>query len=696
MELTLTVNGVAVAPSFGGLAAMGGLAPVGGFIPASGFGASFTPLMKGSTITKELSQRQSTAKLKFLAAPAFAINSLDSVLVEDESFNKHFQGFVTSISERWVSAGLREVEVECHDYTWLLGTAAFTASYSAQSDRAILKDIIVQSGLSGDISAVDGNIEIIEASLTVDFDNMSARDAIEKVASLTSGEWHVNQSKELVYNTQATAAAAAYNCSDVPNNTTTFAYRRLQHSRRFPQPVNQVHVLGGWDNAGTRIDRTRNDTTSQTAYGRTFRREHVDLSIITTALADFLGDAILATNANPEVTASFQTYRDGLDVNTLIELTDAQFGLAAESLLIRRIQLEQTNATQTSYQVECGAYVPRNDRLLRLLEKQSKSRGDTPHAISPVGSITETQISDLAITTPKLAANAVTSDKVTAGELITGTAQIANAIITGGKIANTTITGGNLVNATITGAKIADATITDAKIANATITSAKIVSLDVNKLNAGTITAAISMTSPNITSTSGTNVVSLTGGAIVVSGAGSSALTLTTGNFKAKTTGGDEAHISSAGNFTVYTSSLFQVAQMYNSSGGRLDLKSTGGITQISLAASSGTVNATGSYQLDGVDVINSSKVFSGAGGVSTAGNIQGVDINATGVYKVDGVEVVNAAGAFVGAGVDVGSQGISCGGYSFDGGFNGVTTTFTEHTGKTVTVKGGIITSIV
>ena len=136
---------------------------------------------------------------------------------------------------------------------------------------------------------------------------MSARDAIESIAALTGGEWCVNQSAELCYNTQTTAAAAAYNCSDVPNGTTTFAFNKLSYQRRFPQPINQVHVLGGWDNAGSRIDVTRNDTASQTTYSRTFRKEHVDLSINTTALATFLGDAMLSSNANPEVSASFES-----------------------------------------------------------------------------------------------------------------------------------------------------------------------------------------------------------------------------------------------------------------------------------------------------------------------------------------------------------------------------------------------------
>ena len=616
MQLTLTINGIPAAPSgVGVLAPMGGMAPVGGFIPATGIGASFTPLMKGSVITKELSQRHTTAKLRFLAAPTFAINELDTVLVEDESFNKHFNGFVTSIQQRWVSKDLREVEVECHDHTWLLGTASLTASYTAQSDRFILKDIITQCGLASDISAVDGNIEVIEASLTLDITNMSARDAIESIAALTGGEWCVNQSAELCYNTQTTAAAAAYNCSDVPNGTTTFAFNKLSYQRRFPQPINQVHVLGGWDNAGSRIDVTRNDTASQTTYSRTFRKEHVDLSINTTALATFLGDAMLSSNANPEVSASFETYKDGLEVNTLIELTDAQFVLSAESLIVRRIQLEQTGESTTRYQVECGAYIPRNDRLLRLLEKQSKTRGDTPHAIPPTASITGTQIS----------------------------------------------------NASITGSKLVSATITGANIANATITSAKIASLDAGKITAGTISATVSMTSPTITSTSGSNVAELKDG-YFKSSFGSTYTQIINGNITTDG-GGDFTHLT-PGTVSVLNSSAFNLVQMaIQSSAGILRVNNSSGIVKC-------YIEGTG-------------------GDIVSQGNIQGVNINGTGVIQVDGVEVINSAGAFVGNGVDVGTDGISAGNYAVNGGYYGDTGSFTTVDGKTVSVREGIIWDI-
>lgn len=81
-----------------------------------------------------------------------------------------------------------------------------------------------------------------------------------------------------------------------------------------------------------------------------------------------------------------------------------------------------------------------------------------------VGTITETQIADDAISTPKLQANAVTAN------------EIAGGTITGDKIVANTITGGLLATAGIitTTAQIENSVITNANIINAAISTLKI------------------------------------------------------------------------------------------------------------------------------------------------------------------------------------------------------------------------------
>lgn len=111
------------------------------------------------------------------------------------------------------------------------------------------------------------------------------------------------------------------------------------------------------------------------------------------------------------------------------------------------------------------------------------------------GQITETQITDSAITTPKIAANAIVADKIAANAITTDkinanaitAAKIAAGTITATEIASATITAAKMVAGTITAASgiIADAAITNAKIADATIQSAKIANLVATKIISG-------------------------------------------------------------------------------------------------------------------------------------------------------------------------------------------------------------------
>jgi len=116
------------------------------------------------------------------------------------------------------------------------------------------------------------------------------------------------------------------------------------------------------------------------------------------------------------------------------------------------------------------------------------------------GQITETQITDLAISTPKLAANAVTAAKIAAGT-ITAT-EIAADTITAGQIAVGAIGASEIAAGAIVAGKIAVGAITaaGAEIADLTVGTAKIGELVVTtpKIADGAVTAAASAFSPDV------------------------------------------------------------------------------------------------------------------------------------------------------------------------------------------------------
>lgn len=115
-------------------------------------------------------------------------------------------------------------------------------------------------------------------------------------------------------------------------------------------------------------------------------------------------------------------------------------------------------------------------------------------------------IADLAVKTAHIAEAAITNAKI--AELAVQAANIANAAITEAKIQDLAVTNfkigdlevdeRTLANLAVTTGKLANLAVTTAKIANLAVTNAKIQSMSADKITAGTITALISIMSPEI------------------------------------------------------------------------------------------------------------------------------------------------------------------------------------------------------
>lgn len=114
--------------------------------------------------------------------------------------------------------------------------------------------------------------------------------------------------------------------------------------------------------------------------------------------------------------------------------------------------------------------------------------------------ITAAQIAAGAITASELAVGAVTAGKIATGAIIANDGVIANGAITNALIANAAIGSAQIADAAITSAKIGNLAVGNAAIQNLAVTNAKIADLAADKITAGTITAAIDMRSPIIRS----------------------------------------------------------------------------------------------------------------------------------------------------------------------------------------------------
>ncbi len=136
--------------------------------------------------------------------------------------------------------------------------------------------------------------------------------------------------------------------------------------------------------------------------------------------------------------------------------------------------------------------------------------------------ITSTQITDGAISTPKLAAGAVTSNEIAANTIVGS--NIAASTITGTNILAGTITGNKLAANTITANQIQAGTITSAELATTTLitTSAQIGTAVISAANIGSINASTITT--GTLSTSRLNIDGITlwnnGGTLGISDSG--------------------------------------------------------------------------------------------------------------------------------------------------------------------------------
>ena len=105
------------------------------------------------------------------------------------------------------------------------------------------------------------------------------------------------------------------------------------------------------------------------------------------------------------------------------------------------------------------------------------------------GVITETLISDDAVTTSKIVANAITANELAVGAITASKAVIADGAILNAQIGDAAISAAKIQDAAIISAKIQDGAIVNAKIQNGTIQHAKIGTVSADSMTLGTLKA---------------------------------------------------------------------------------------------------------------------------------------------------------------------------------------------------------------
>lgn len=154
--------------------------------------------------------------------------------------------------------------VECRDWTALLDTVLVDVAFTSKSEAAII-DFLFDTYLPGD--GFDYNSEInshYPDVIDIYFDNITLREALNKLAEYTKAQWHIDPEKTLFYYGETDPVAAAFNIDTVsPNNSTTFDVlaRSLKATTDSIEIVNKVVVVGGQGQSRTRqVDTFTADT----------------------------------------------------------------------------------------------------------------------------------------------------------------------------------------------------------------------------------------------------------------------------------------------------------------------------------------------------------------------------------------------------------------------------------------------------
>lgn len=242
------------------------------------------------------------------------------------------------------------------------------------------------------------------------------------------------------------------------------------------------------------VDRSRNKSAFSAERSGTTSQAINEIDIVSSlpASGDFTGQVVFLTTDNklyrwtgsawtaavPAVDVTGQLSDSQLAALSATkitgQLTDAQIAALATSKLTGQITATQiTDGAISTPKLAAGSVTTAKLVANAVTANEIASNTITASEIA-AGAVTTSELAANAVTANEIAANSVTASEIAANTITSN--QIASNTITGNEIVANTITGGLLATASIitTSAQIDDGLITNAKIGNAAITTAKI------------------------------------------------------------------------------------------------------------------------------------------------------------------------------------------------------------------------------
>lgn len=156
-----------------------------------------------------------------------------------------FRGRISRVEPKVTTDRLVRYSIAAQDNTRTLDAITVTSkSYTSQNDSAILADLISTYGGSPAVITA-GNIQTVDSIEQIEFDNISLRTCIERIAERTGAEWRINMDGSLDYYALGDVAGL-FDFSDNPDevDNTYVLLSDLGYQEEFSSPANVVSVLG--------------------------------------------------------------------------------------------------------------------------------------------------------------------------------------------------------------------------------------------------------------------------------------------------------------------------------------------------------------------------------------------------------------------------------------------------------------------
>lgn len=265
---------------------------------------------------------------------------------------KAFQGpvRVKKRADRGVSTQ-RTFTVECQDYTTFLGDDIIpngTVRSTVESDKARIAWLGATFGTRGLVFSGATIVQLRASMPEQDFSKLTLHQALTLICSITGGSFYVDYDKVLHYHSSE-VISAPFGLSDTPNGTTTFGFHGLTLTDDTTAFVNEVLVVGEG------VSTTRYLGGSPPAAGTRRAAVLEDSTITTLADAQAAGDAFIAKYGVARQPSELRTYRPGLRAGMTIQITHAGYGLVAATYRISGVEAAPLDRDRIEYVVYIGS-----------------------------------------------------------------------------------------------------------------------------------------------------------------------------------------------------------------------------------------------------------------------------------------------------------------------------------------------------